>query len=692
MSNDDLLRDLRALVNRYEAKPDRQRPTDRTVPQATEEQMRNIITLEQRLGWRPTHTERLIKSLFPRASRNNLTYAQAAILLRKMSERYDTPVDRPDDRPDDRPTDPGNTRLKVWDDPINSQEYTFCGPERLPNTLAEPLSTTPFGTSAWRMRAIVDPSKLDEDGTIAVADLQEPLPVPTKIITIEIFLEDGVIQESMSWGVHELPGFEVIVDQFGEGCEVSIRSLRDQYVKRIEIQGEIALVDPQRPYFPFLEGQTTSRMAWLGHPNDGMRFHQGLHIATLLGEESYSKSGWGPTNHPQPDLEEDFRAELDLKGRADAIKLQDGSHPAYAFSGDSLGPWMPLDARSGGGTGGGGIHPYSAIGVSAGELLNSWWRMRGVMERSLENRYDWGAAGPDIPHPTGNRAGYEAELVRYQKFDQAHASRALIDAMAAFWGRGSLVAGHWLRRQADVQGKHNDFPAEFHGKGHKYAHRVLGWKAFNWALAASTCTTAEDRKRYQDHCDEIAADILAIAMPSGITMRSGSQQNPGPFAAWMNPDLIKLGVAPDGTTLLRTFMQAIVAYGAYALYSQMGDDDVAKEIQHFITRGLASVLGHDSSPAPKNHFVVGGVGLDSEVVDPYPVEKDNKRCGWEMMFWCAAAFGVTQDPAHLLQAAKISGWDSLEEMLEKEYTRTGSQTAWWARTPEIVAEAQQLLS
>ena len=83
--------------------------------------------------------------------------------------------------------------------------------------------------------------------------------------------------------------------------------------------------------------------------------------------------------------------------------------------------------------------------------------------------------------------------------------------------------------------------------------------------------------------------------------------------------------------------------------------------------------------------------MDSEIVDPYPVELDNGRCGWEMMFWCAAAYGTSMNPQYLLDAARIAGWDSLEEMLEMEYTRGGSNGVWWYRTPEIYAEVQQHL-
>lgn len=319
--------------------------------------------------------------------------------------------------------------------------------------------------------------------------------------------------------------------------------------------------------------------------------------------------------------------------------------------------------------------------------------MRTMLERMPENYYDHDEGFPGSVEQWYRP--YEDELILYQPHDTPHSQRAMLSPTACAWNSGSPAAAYWLRgfplRYA-VPGPYGD---EFDGEGHKYANRGDGWRATRLANAyALTEPDSPMRAVLLDLAQQQADRMLNVAMPSGITSRSGDIAAGGPFAANLNPNPWDLGHLPEGSTVARSIMTAIVANGAMALErSVFGDGRMIPLIVDSADSSYFHVVPGTSAlkTPPSGHVIVGGLQIGQVLPETSYSVLDPSKIALETQWHLVYAFELTGSEHYLERAVEITGLNvsSMSQFPEREYQLTGSARVWWAYTPELVSLIQR---
>lgn len=455
--------------------------------------------------------------------------------------------------------------------------------------------------------------------------------------------------------------------------------------------------------FLWLRGQATIRRFLVAAPGaritdrDEERFSAWSHVAHLeAGEGNYHDGQlWGPSGARLPRLDEDsvgfdLVSQRDAEGASRAATLRSriiGRQSGLGFNYAGLGPWQPYGPRTGGGSGGDGITPYSGWGCTPGEMDAAWWSLRASLERSHTVDYRDASKVPAGSPYTPGQVAWEDDLAGYVQHDLAHGSRAFIHALPLVWTAGSKAAQAWCRETATRYGGPSGFPVEYHGHGHKWAHRSMGWRAALYALQASVTPPGSIRDTVLLYARDHARAMRDIATPSGITHRGADA---GPFKAFFSPNPWKTGELPEGTSAARTIMPAIVTHGAFAIsFACLGETRTLRPLIVDASRAIYWLR-----TPPPGHVVLGGEGLEDLVDTPYTVATDTSANTWECLWALAEGFRCDPRGDWLRRAADIMGHAGipLHEVPGMHYAKQGSKRAVWERSAEAIALIQDWAS
>lgn len=646
------------------------------------------------------------------------------------------PTSGPPDNPGNDPpvTIPGTGNyVRLFAEPPSERfAVRFTGPVPFEGLRAEPLAWGPAGEpTAYLLEATIIPSELPagelDDWKVPVELLSPAWPVPSRLPAIPLqvwaggaevpatdFLTHGKTSslaglQVSGWSRQWRPGvfeYELLMqgtsDRYFEQVTLGYPDGTQVYVPDVQNSAGFTLIEDEGLPFVWLAGQSTMRRFLVGRditPEDERRFERFEQMVKLVGPDSYQgRGGWGVARSKMPLLTEeavgqDLTWVRHLDGEEDAERYRahvlDGvSHGEFKYQ-HGLGPWNPRGERSGGGSGGSEIHPYSAWALTPGESWKAYWQARTMLERMPVSYY---ANGLPVSKPDWFRP-YEKELIKYQPHDTAHMQRAMLSPSASVWGAGGMASAGWLRDLPFRYDAPELYPEQYEGEGHPHAHRADGWAATRLANAYALTPPGPTREHLLGLAEAQADRMLRVMMPSGLTHRSGDIHAGGPFAAWLNPNLWQLGKLPEGTTIARQIMTAINSNGAMALEQSVFGDG---RMRPMVVQAAASAYFHELDSGelktpPPGQVIVGGLQFGELYPETTFGPLDDSVNVWECQWHLVYAYRLSGDVRFLERAAEIMGHDvPLQEIPEAEYSRTGSARAWWSYTPEVVAEIQAL--